>query len=475
MDALSRHLEGARDPDKWLSTLDLRERPEANLWLNAVQAICLEAEDLLDGLRKAMIDPPVDSEADAAAWQTYFRTQSRSDEIFRECLALLGGLALRDRITDEFVCRFADELIRECAEFVGKPRSFAIPAYEDTLSSTLRRVARVGFPDWHLWTLPLVAHEYSEVVLRETSLRRLVEELASADIQPLVQKLLGALNEAISNINNDAVRDMTRELLAQAIDPELELGKLEGLASNLLILNEAAVAGLTNASVDSIRDALEDAIGRVQVLVADAFATFTTGPAYACAALFLRLNPISPRRAGRPADTERAETILATLRAMNDGAAPPPFVQVTDVLDESWHLLLASTGGTGDGLGGTPIGIDTARVLPRIKGRILKPEDAAYTSENWLNARGLGETWWNSIGNTTLEPAPDTPPQTLRDILNAAWWSRVLIMQNSAPDVVEKYILRITDVARKSCEIIVARRSERGDSPAFIRPSSRPR
>ncbi|HYA50591.1 MAG TPA: hypothetical protein VEG33_05425, partial [Streptosporangiaceae bacterium] len=215
MEALAKHLMEAQDPNTWLRNLELSPKPDKNLWLKAVEAIGKEAENLLADLREAM-DASQEEISPAEKWSTYFRIQERSHEIFREFLYLLGGLALRDRIHDEFACRFADELISECAEFVGKQTSFSIPAVEDPLSSTLRRVARVNFPDWHLWMLPLVAHEYGQVVVRETNLVRFVSELAQEKSEPVLDDLYTAMASRLEAIDSKDIRTMASAYIEQA-------------------------------------------------------------------------------------------------------------------------------------------------------------------------------------------------------------------------------------------------------------------
>lgn len=168
MQALERHLRDAEDPSTWKDTLALENFfVDDVLWVVATGKIHEEAMSQLKDIEDTMHDLDRGECTEEHAWRQYVKIQRRSEHIFRECLELLGGLALRDRITDEHICRFADELIKESARAVGRPFSFAIPTLAETLSSALRRVASVRFPDWHLWTLPLVAHEYGQVLIED--------------------------------------------------------------------------------------------------------------------------------------------------------------------------------------------------------------------------------------------------------------------------------------------------------------------
>src|SRR5205085_10205468 len=82
---------------------------------------------------------------------------------------------------------------------------------------------------------------------------------------------------------------------------------------------------------------------RLQIVLADAFATYAMGPAYACAAVMLRFNPVQAftDRADHPADAKRAHTVFAMLRRMNDKEDFKPYEHIlTDVLEVEWQEAL---------------------------------------------------------------------------------------------------------------------------------------
>jgi hypothetical protein len=179
IEALRQHLEKAQDSSVWKQTLELPKFDvEDRLWYMAVEKIHSEARQL----RQTLCDlgVKVDSGAldEREGWRRYTSVQSASEEVFRECLDLLGGLALRDRILKEHVCRIADEYIKELSSDTGRRESFAIPGLDVRLFSTLRRVAMVQFPEWSVWTLPLVAHEYAQVVIEESGLKDFASSLS---------------------------------------------------------------------------------------------------------------------------------------------------------------------------------------------------------------------------------------------------------------------------------------------------------
>jgi hypothetical protein len=476
MEALAQHLMEAQDPNTWLGSLQLSQKPDQNLWLKAVEAIGKEAENLLADLQKAMDATTGDDSSAEKTWNTYFHIYERSHEIFREFLELLGGLALRDRIHEEYACRFADELISECAELVGKTTSFAIPATEDALSSTLRRVARISFPDWHLWALPLVAYEYGQVVVRETSLSRFVDELAQEASKPTFDDLYNALRSRLQSIGNSDMRTIAMDHITRAEEePGKAADEMQSLA-RVLHATEAGVGDLAQATAGSIRDCLGEATSRARVLVADAFATFTAGPAYGCAALMLRLSPNMPRLPGRPTDEERAATILAVLAEM-DTYPLKPFTKVREGLEASWSLLVKGTESNNPSPR-VESPLDAADALTRIKNRMLKRDQAGYTNSGWIKARHWSEEWWPKVstGGTPEVPmdVPGLPDLRLRDVLNAAWQCRLQVIEELSPQDVNSATDKITAAARQLCDRILANRKGLGTPSDFGGAAPRP-
>src|SRR5205085_5768616 len=87
----------------------------------------------------------------------------------------------------------------------------------------------------------------------------------------------------------------------------------------------------------------KQAESHLQSLLADAFATYAMGPAYACAAVMLRFNPVqaSADRADHPADAKRAHMVFAMLRRMNNKEDFQPYEHILhDVLETEWQEAL---------------------------------------------------------------------------------------------------------------------------------------
>jgi hypothetical protein len=490
MQALSQHLKDIRDPRIWLDHLDLAHPPERNMWLTAVRGIGREADNVLSELDKAMasLAGPDGEAAVSDAWSCYSESIRRSEEIFRDCMELLGGIALRDRLTDEFVWNFADELISECAEAVSQQTSFAIPAFEDTLSSTMRRVARVNFPDWDLWTLPLVAHEYGQVVLRETALGNLVRELAREENEPQVLRVIPTLRDSLDTVDSDDTRRWVTTTLKQVEDdPTTAVPKLQNLA-DFLSIGEGAIADLARASARTIGESQQEAEDRLGILVAEVFATFSTGPAYACAAVILRLNPASSGGPGRPSDTERAEVVLETLKHLTQGP-PPHFGDIEKSLETEWSTLVAgikpglpqagensdSSAETAQDSDSSSNTMDVERVLRHIRDRVPRPEKAEYTAALWRRAKTLGDGWYGSIKEQD-KPEPDVKDSDrLRDVFNAAWYARLEAMREGASEDIAKAIESLATVAIAASTEIVDSRAKPVSPPAVGGKSKSPK
>lgn len=161
LDALERNLRRAEQPSSSKGVF-VALNVRADVW-------AILDREIGDRVRKLLQKINTIREADDAgeAWAEFHKTAAESQEVFRESLEILGGLAFRDKQLDERICPIADELIRDCATILGRVPSLAIPAPEEAFSMTMSRIVRLPFPEWTIWTLPFVAHEYGHVALAE--------------------------------------------------------------------------------------------------------------------------------------------------------------------------------------------------------------------------------------------------------------------------------------------------------------------
>ncbi|MBP0455715.1 hypothetical protein J5Y04_40270 [Kitasatospora sp. RG8] len=357
---LKENLERARDFSQ--TRIDLRGVDVENEVWNAtfydVRRISMSELDNIRGLENQLKAREL---APRPAWENYAEIQRRSERAFRECLVLLSGLTLRDRIPDEWVCFYADELIRICSKAMPdvKPR-LVVPLFETVLTPA-RHPTHIRFPEWDIWTLPLVAHELG---------------LASTGNSALTQ----FVQEALERWNEDHP--------------------------------ESGHAG---------QDAM---IARMHVLLADAFGTYALGPAYACALVLLRLDPVPSRQDSWQLARQRALMVRQMLKVMDDGTGLFDHVEETLALD--WSGIYGEPPqGMDDGP--EPLPLDPVKLKSAFDS--VFQANMAYTPKNWETARTWGDQWLADLGNMLLGGArlPDgvIARDKLRDALNAAWHARI--------------------------------------------------
>jgi hypothetical protein len=299
-----------------------------------------------------------------AAWSRYMSAGlSKSKPVFDEYLDFLAGLALRDGGFDGQMCQMADELIAKVERMaelcVG---SLAIPTHHEIVSSTLARsLIRLGYPEWTIWALPLVAHEFGHVLAQNQGIQGLIERESSA---------LAALyrREQIDDANNQ------------------------------------------------FRYYLEEHI-------ADIFATYMMGPAYACAAILLRLELSFTNRTEliQPPPAQRAAVIFATLDKINSEGMHRPYTSIIQKLKVEWEAALTQTKQ-----------ISNSRPeLNAILERCLEHTYRILNASGFLNppTAAILNDWPRKL-SSQHEKIQVTGNDDLREVLNAAWICR---LENMAP------------------------------------------
>jgi hypothetical protein len=102
----------------------------------------------------------------------YWKERERCERIFHEYVDYLRGVALRGiglhddtgRVNDLF--RLADALPQLWGRFAEWSwQSLAVPSRIEQNTSTQASVLRIGFPEWTVWALPLLQHEFGHVVI----------------------------------------------------------------------------------------------------------------------------------------------------------------------------------------------------------------------------------------------------------------------------------------------------------------------
>ncbi len=377
----------------------------------------IDAVEKIEGkLKSAETLPQVLAERSVReAWAQYGELIQRCQKLFRECMDLLNGLAFREITLDESICELADELIDKCSKSVARPPGLAFPASQEPLLKVLRRIVRIPFPEWSIWTLPLIAHEYGHVAISEPTDPQL--------LQPFAEQ---------------------RAARPRNWDSEY-----------LKVLGQPGV--LEEAKIEAEKRAAERGLFRVNEYLADAFATYVMGPAFACAAIRFRLAPsLSPGDDPYSGlDSERAIVIMAMLRKMNE--PDRRFDEVIGRLDDCWQQSTNVFGAVRE-----PIWKTKQRKLHRLVDEIWElfkidlTDLPLYKPRDWTVAEDWAKKWIDeSNGKVPQVPTNAGPDHALRDVLNAAWLCR--IRSDSKATMFE-------DVAKRTCQVMLRKQARNASS-----------
>lgn len=379
IDALNRNLEPAGAPDDWPRTFS-NAHVNRSIWNELTREMTRERSvqsSRLETIRKELAKATTTAKL-RKLWAEYGAVYEASQSIFRESREILGGLAFREKelLLDAQLCQFAEEIVLDCNRMVGTPASLPLPGHA-AVTRTLARVVRMRLPEWNLWTLPLVAHEYGRVVIDQ----------------------LGSLVEFT---DREAAR--------------FAAGRPEWKAALAADADPAPI--------------LEAAGPLLESLVADAFAAYTMGPAYGFAAITLALNPAD---AGYPPDTLRGEVILAVLERMGENGSKP-FEDHARYLRSEWEALLSQVGRRRVKRPQLAEAIADAVVhdhaLARLRYQVRVEEDYEVLGRTgvhgWRTARAWAEDWVDDRKSARPLGVPDVSGASrLHDVLNAAWLARI--------------------------------------------------
>jgi hypothetical protein len=130
---------------------------------------------------RSVLDTPADPAGmqTRTAWKDFSEhVRTQAQDLFSEYVDLLGGLAVRDAGLDQDACRLADDLFRFYAIGSRQAPPLTIPSRYRVNSRGWGQVMRLGFPEWTIWTLPLVAQDFWFAVGRN----RFQADLKLADV-----------------------------------------------------------------------------------------------------------------------------------------------------------------------------------------------------------------------------------------------------------------------------------------------------
>jgi hypothetical protein len=332
-----------------------------------------------------------DVTASSAAWAKYRRILADSEDLLRECLEILGTLAMRHKDLDHRNLDVAEQLILDCVGISSNQPEYhlLVPCLTDAISQARARVIRLRFPEWTIWDLPLLGHDAGKVAIRVT--RSKERETPDEDD-----------------------RELTRFLATQA---------------DALLQQDPQLAAATGQGGEAAARAGEQARTRVETLLADAYATLALGPAYACSAIRLRLSPASTMDPA--AHSHRAEIILSVLGWMDVDAGGYYLPYVSRLRDE-WEATLDRFD---PGLRASASQLGYLRqyansfveIYPRFFRRQLRyPADSVHVG--WQRALQWSRQWRDEFEEGRPLGTPvDCQPENLRDVFNATWNCRFVL------------------------------------------------
>jgi hypothetical protein len=132
-----------------------------------------------------------------AAWQALTKLDGEARLLQREALEFLGGVLVSQRQLDgeragPGICDLADRLLQEYAMRTGVNWGARTILGRDPFLELKTEVIRVRFPDWSLWNLPLISHEFGHLVAQVTPRWRLyqrkeMQTVAQPDLADIVE------------------------------------------------------------------------------------------------------------------------------------------------------------------------------------------------------------------------------------------------------------------------------------------------
>src|SRR5215207_8321091 len=386
LQALEHDLNQMEDPWKWRDIFKRKFPIRQEVWnavsnqiRSAVRVQLADIRDARDMLAEAdKQDEETRKQTLVTVWKKYANIFKASEEVFSECHEFVGGLIFREKELDDSICEIADELIHSCATIASKVPTITVPTARESLRKTLGRIVRLRYPDWSIWTLPMVAHEYGHVVDDETP--------------PL----------------KEFIKQVAAEWVAQDKPDDRD------------------AEALMNRHVSHIEE-----------FMADTFAVYTMGPAYAFAAMELRLNPanLASETGDLPGDVKRAYVVRRMLELMNgseSGNSWHPYTNVITYLKGNWDDASRRAWTKG------PLADADLSRLENVTLRLwdifnkaisgpLYPSMYSPDRDGWMVVIQWSDVWQKQLERgLPLTPLEDvTHSSKLRDALNVAWHCRM--------------------------------------------------
>lgn len=349
-----------------LETLSLR--PE--LKQRVVARFEAELEQVADRARDLRADLARPGQPYAPSWQRLATLQREARELFAEFLAFVHGALARASGLDGGVCALTDALLGDLESSADVHwRRITVPDTHEYLKDTAQ-IIRIRFPEMSLWSVPFAAHEFGHFVGPE-----LKASGAGNPQRPLQARL-------------------------DAVDP-------------------------AKGAVADARDWYH-----LQENFADLFATYSLGPAYVAAFIWLRANPCEASRASttHPSDAERVHAMFWTLEQASaaDPVSSASLRRFAEQMRQHWQGMLETAG--------VDVQLSAAarnRISETLKPMLAMLKSAtpgrlAFGHHEWARASALSGVFDARPGAAASMSAAVVPTDlTRREVLAAAWLARL--------------------------------------------------
>jgi hypothetical protein len=383
LDSLSQNLQRLQQSVALIEEVPLERASAEELFDNVSREIEEEIHSArleIDEIRKLLGSGSTEDDPLVEAWERFVELETKTRSLFRGCLELIGGVAFREKGgVDQHLWRVADAFnVELCRQALKQSFNYlTVPALEEALSGSMVRTIRLRFPEWSVWSLPLVAYEFGHAAI---GAREEFDRLYDKHVTRLVDS-----DQAL------------RQFKADGDDPRL-------------LRRKRLIRGAHSR--------------RVRMLFGDAVATYMLGPCYACATIHLRLDPTGAADPGRATSQERAQVVLGCLRAMDEksGGLQKQFIET---LEEQWEQAVQRSRphGVGDASGLTDL---SETMLPDfIDALNYLPNAARLTARSWQQAVSFQLGWKGQLEHGDELQLELSRKDQLREILNAAWLTRV--------------------------------------------------
>jgi hypothetical protein len=287
------------------------------------------------------------------------------------------------------VCSLADAMLRRWSQRTGANWSARTILGREPFLEPSTGLVRLRFPDWSIWNLPVMAHEFGHIVALDT-----VEFLKFHDSK--VRYVDGARPEALS-----------------------------------VYAGSDATKWLSNRSY------------HLHELFADIFAVVVAGPAFVCSAVLQQFNPADAYvdRGTHPSHDERVKVMLDILGRLNQVAQRDPYdkgpyAEIIERLAGIWDSAVTNAAASaGPDAAYRKQTLDWGKQIYRSIIAPIYSLGAGYNATRWHFAKELAKRLMSDSRPTAAERHQlarhcGLQHDNLEDFLNALWCARCMLVKN---------------------------------------------